>query len=236
MVESLFSYRKGFTVLHKINPSLKFACFVFSSILLFSQKLYSDGSAVWIKTVVLFAFVSAAAFAARTSFSSLKSLRVVLLLGLCVTLFRMIQAEYVDSRWVLSLDYHEMKEGLLYTARFLTASLAALVFFETTSPLELQESLDAIQNQCSKLLPILRKFSLSLYLILAVSFIPEVFSVWNGVKLASRARNPMSTRKQKKIALSISIFFLELSALLSIMIQKAVEKRKALLNRMHHGN
>lgn len=234
MVASLFSYRKSDSCIHRINPSLKCIMYMVLSISTFSQSLSQDALYSWIKTALIFSAACVFAVLARTSFSRLKSLRFVLFLGFFVTAFRVFQLDFTGGKLTAGFDFTQAEEGLLYTARFFTASLLALVFFETTSPLELQESLEYVQNSAAKIIPPLKKISPAMYLSLAISFIPQIFLSWQSIKLASQARNP-SRKEKRHVIKSVRIFFLEFSALLSIMIESSVQKRRALLNRMHNG-
>lgn len=234
MVESLFSYSKGCSFIHKTNPALKLILYTILSISIFSQGFIDREFSVWIKTVVLFSAAAVFLLLAGTPLSRIKNVRFVLVLGFFVTAFRVIQLDITEGKLTAGFDFSQAAEGLLYTARFFTASLLALVFFETTSPLELQESLEFFQNGAAKILPPIKKIPFALYLSLAISFIPEVFSSWQNIKLASHARNPAWKKKKNPIS-NVRIFFLEFSALLSIMIERAVQKRKALLNRMQYG-
>lgn len=233
MVASLFSYRKGDSFLHRMNPLVKFILFIFLSISVFSF-YFSSPVCVIIQTSLFFAAAVIAFVSSQTPFSRLMGLRFVLLLGFFVIVFKVLQFEIIEGSFIFGLDFSQIYDGLLYTARFFTASLFALVFFETTSPLQLQDSLEVIQNAIAKVIPPVKKISFALYLALAISFIPEVFSSWQKVKLASRARNPQ-WKQNKKLIKSINVFFLEFSALLSIMIERAVHKRRALINRMQYG-
>ncbi len=235
MVESLFSYRKAQSCIHTLHPICKFSIYIIFSIGVFSQSFSQDNYFLWIKTALIFLLAICFVLLAKTPFSHIKSLRFVLFLGFFVTVFRIIRFEIVEGVLGLGFDFLQINEGLLYTARFFTASLLALVFFETTSPLELQESLEHVQSIVAKLIPPLKKVPLALYVSLSISFIPEIFSAWHIIKRSSRARNPL-WRKKKNIIKNVSIFFTEFSALLLIMIERAVQKRKALLNRMQQGS
>jgi energy-coupling factor transporter transmembrane protein EcfT len=86
----------------------------------------------------------------------------------------------------------------------------ALILFETTTMLE-------IQNDFMKI-PILNKTKFPMILAITISFFPEIFTTWEEVSLAAKSR------KNKNL---VSQF----SALISCMLQKADIKRKALLSR-----
>lgn len=235
MVESLFSYRKGSSAVHMCSPLIKLFLLLFFSISIFSQYLFDSELFLWSKTAFFFLGAIGSVFYAGIPISRIKNLRIVILLGFFVTLFKIIQIEVVNGNFNVGFDIAQISDGLLYTARFFTASLFALVFFETTSPLEIQESLEIVQDSIAKIIPPLKKVSLALYVSLAISFIPEIFSVWKNIRLASRARTTMHAGRKKSFVKAITIFAVEFSALLSIMIGRAVQKRKALLNRMQYG-
>ncbi len=70
---------------------------------------------------------------------------------------------------------------------------------------------------------------LPIILAITISFFPEIFSTWEEVSLAAKARQKPDTKKSVKK--TVKNLVAQLSALLSCMIQKAEIKRKALLSR-----
>ena len=194
---TLFAYRKGSTLLHKLPALLKIIFLAAFNIFIFWE---ADSFLIWrlsAGSLVCLVFFILAKCGPKT----LKSLFYVLLLGILVTLFNLSKA---------GLIY-----GALYTARFLLAALLAQIVFETTSPLEIKEAV-----------PIAA-------LSLAINFIPEIFSEWNKIHLAARARSAKSGRGFF-YSCARAVFFtplLELEALFSNMLDRAEKKRRALLNR-----
>lgn len=236
MVASLFSYRQGNSLVHRINPAIKLLVLIVLSVLIFLQKYTAFDPYTWMRAVIFLIISFCFFIVARTPLAHLKKLRFVFILGLFITVFRIVQFDIEGSEIIFGLEFIQSLEGLLYTLRFFTASLLALVFFETTSTIALQDSLQLIQDTGAKLFPVLNKTSISLYLSLSISFIPQVFSSWQKIKKASRARNPVCCKKNTGLIRIIAVFYLEMSSLLSIMIANAVNKRKAVLNRYNPYN
>ena len=142
---------------------------------------------------------------AGANWKSLFALRYVFVFGLLVTLAKIIGAS------AESLPFASAS-GLLYTARFFISALAAQCVFETTTMVQIQEAL-----------------RLPLVAVLAINFIPQIFSEWEKIKLAARARVPKAARKNPIRA--CALFVSQLEALLLSMLQKAETTRKAVANR-----
>ena len=132
-------------------------------------------------------------------------LRFVIYIGLMMTALKII-ATPADS-WADGAAY-----GLLYTARFWASALAAQCVFETTTMVQLQDAL-----------------RLPLVVTLSINFIPQIFSEWEKIKLAARARTSAKTRKNP--AKACALFLRELQALIFAMLQKAETTRRAAANR-----
>ena len=113
------------------------------------------------------------------------------------------------------------KEGLIYSYKFFISTFVALLLFETTTMLEIQTSLQKI--------PLLNKTYLPTVLAITISFFPEIFSTWQEVTLAAKARK--SPKSKISVFQKIKNLITQFSSLLSCMLQKAEIKRKALLSR-----
>lgn len=143
-------------------------------------------------------------------------LKFVLLLGLIFTVFKgfSLEAPFL-------MDFQLAKDGLIYSYNFFISTFVALLLFETTTQLEIQNDLQKI--------PLINKTPLPIILAITISFFPEIFSTWEEVSLAAKARQKPDTKKSVKK--TVKNLVAQLSALLSCMIQKAEIKRKALLSR-----
>lgn len=256
MVGSLFSYRRDSSPLHRINSGFKFFSLILLSLFLFSKKTFvlhifyafsqnhypnllsfSNNFNYafyfqWIKVFIIFVLSALLFLIAKIPFSKIVQLRAIVYLGLFFIAFKMLTLAIFFKpafRLELSINLHDGLDGLLWASQFFIASLLALIFFDTTSTTELQDSFSSIEKFFSRFIPALKKKYISIYLTLVISFIPEIFASWEKVQNASRARQ----KTQSRITLKrrIAIFIQEFSSLLSLMLIKAMQKRQALMNR-----
>lgn len=199
--KGLFSYNNKKSPLHKIPALIKilFTCgfcfFVFSKFSI--TKILISG------IMALFLWLLS-----KSGFQAFIKLKLVLILGLVFTIFKGLS---LKSPF---FDFQLAKEGLTYGYNFFITTFVALILFETTTMLE-------IQNDFMKI-PVLNKTKFPMVLAITISFFPEIFTTWEEVSLAAKSR------KNKNL---VSQF----SALISCMIQKADIKRKALLSRKIFG-
>ena len=209
MVAALFSYRRGASPLHKANAGAKiiflfaFSVFVFWGTPQGAQEIFSRPLAA--RLAFCFAASAAMFFLAGANFKSLAALRFVFVIGAMVTAVKMIGSGAGALKDAAA-------SGFLYTARFFVSTLAAQCVFETTSMVQIQETL-----------------RLPLVVSLAINFIPQIFSEWEKIKLAARART--SAKRRKSVVGAAILFLYELQALLLAMLQKAETTRKAVANR-----
>ena len=214
MATSLFSYNTQKTILHKISPLAKviFTCvfcfFIFGDFFLLSNpkaKILISGIVAFILWLL-----------SKSGLNAFIKLKVVLILGLVFTVFKGFSLEAP-----FFFDFQLAKDGLLYSYNFFLSTFVALLLFETTTQLEIQNDLQKI--------PLINKTPLPIILAITISFFPEIFSTWEEVSLAAKARQKPETKKS--IKKTVKNLVAQLSALLSCMIQKAEIKRKALLSR-----
>ncbi len=209
MVAALFSYRIGSSLLHKINAGAKiiflfaFSVFVFWGTPQSAEELFCFS--LLVRTAACFVTSVILFFMAGANWKSLFALRYVFVFGLLVTLAKIVGASAESLPFAIA-------SGLLYTARFFISALAAQCVFETTTMVQIQEAL-----------------RLPLVVSLAINFIPQIFSEWEKIKLAARARVPKAARKNPIRA--CALFVSQLEALLLSMLQKAETTRKAVANR-----
>lgn len=205
----LFAYRKGNTLLHRLNARWKILFLIILCIVTFAGGMYETldsvfSAALLIRTVLCLAVTITLFIMSGCSRTSFKPVKFVLIIGALMILFRVFNQPIKDA----------LAAGLLYTLRFLITAIAAQIIFETTSPLEIKESLG--------------KSSPALAVALAINFIPQVFATWNRVHTAAMARTP---KHKKGLIRSIHIVYCEIQAFFSCLLYQAEIKRKALLNR-----
>lgn len=214
---SLFSYRVGSSLIHKISAGIKLILMFAICICVFYEKL---NAAILIANGIL---VMVGFFAAETPISRLKKIKFVFIVGLFVTAVRAIN--FTPN---FSFSKSGLMAGLIYTARLSITAIAALVVFETTTRRQIQEVFEKVEIVLQKIFPPLKKVRLALMISTSINFIPEIFSVWNQIQLATFSKMPA-----KKLPLSrrISVATAQIFALFSCMLERAEETRKAIVNK-----
>lgn len=208
MAVTLFAYRKGNTPLHRLNAGFKILFLVVLCIVTFAGGMYDTLDSVLklpvlIRTGLCLAVTAALFFASGCNRSSFKPVKFVLIIGALMILFRVFNQNLKDA----------LAAGLLYTLRFLITAVAAQIVFETTSSLDIKESMgNSTPAQA---------------VALAINFIPQVFATWEQVHTAAQARTP----NKKGLLRTIPVVYCEIQAFFSCLLYQAEIKRKALLNR-----
>lgn len=234
----LFSYSTKKTIIHKIPVIIKFIVLCLISVFVFFDKY----SVMQIKSWLLVFFLSVLVFCfvvlAKISIRQIKPLLFVPFFCLLLAVIRMITFSSMlnsdDMFFTLgfvSLNLTEGLEGLLYTLRFFTTTIAALVFFSTSTSLEILSSFEAIQKILFFPFPFLKKINLAKMISLTLNFIPMVFETWNKVSIACKARNPKFQNKNQTLIQKVKIIFQLFTTTFSCLLSKAEIKRKAMLNR-----
>lgn len=153
----------------------------------------------------------------------LRNLKYVLVIGLFVTILQCINFNTTPS-----VLFDGIRAGILYTIRLGTVSLLALITFETTTRLQIQDSFETLESLLQKIFPPFRKISFALAISVTIGFIPEIFATWSKIQKASLARIPC---KKLSVVRRIEIFLAQISALFSCMLSKAEQTRRALVAR-----
>ncbi|MCQ2610585.1 MAG: energy-coupling factor transporter transmembrane protein EcfT [Treponema sp.] len=227
MAVKLFSYRKDNSVMHKIPPLVKILIMISFGVISFlgKQEVTIEEiflKEVWLPLAACFAFVLVFWFLSGHKLSSVKAMRFVIFIGLFITVFRMWNYPFDKVKTI-----NGFISGIEYTFRFFMASFMSQIVFETTSSLEIKDSLQMAENAVNKILPSFMKIRFAFIFSLAITFIPEVFKTWEQVTLAVMARSSRSGKMSK----SFKTMYIRLYALISCMVMKAETTRKAVLNR-----
>jgi energy-coupling factor transporter transmembrane protein EcfT len=245
LVVNLFSYRKAESLLHKTNAGVKLIFLIFFSSLIFLKQRWI---APLLLTALSFCLALLLFFMAKIPVKKIFQLKLLVFIGFLFALFKSLSLDIQFSprfQFLCSFSLQDGLAGLFWGFNFFTASFFALIFFDTTSMSDLQDSFHSVQKKLSRFIPILEKIPLANALALTISFIPEVFSLWGQIKKASLARQntrshvltkPKGVFKKKykkKLSLrrQLAVFLQEFSTLISLLLLRAMEKRKALLNR-----
>lgn len=242
---NLFSYKNSNSILHKTPVLIKLFLMIIICIFTFKGKFDSSVSEILslnviIRTSICF-FISILAFVlSKAKLKTILQLKFVFILGFVITLFKMFRfTQYLSQEELqtgyfinflsfMTIDVNGFASGILYTIRFFITTLFAQVIFETTSVLEIKEALESLENILAKIFPPIKKLNLALIISLSINFIPQIFSTWNKVKTASKAR---SNTKNQTLVTIVKTSLQELQTLLSCLLYQAETKRQALINR-----
>ncbi|MDE5898032.1 MAG: energy-coupling factor transporter transmembrane protein EcfT [Treponemataceae bacterium] len=236
---ALFSYRNENSIVHRMPAGVKILLLCVISVRTFSNAAFGLGGAPsavppalipWLRTAVYGITACAAFFAARTPAASLKKLAFVPVLGVCVAAASLIPSS-ADGFRTYQLNVGGLLASLLYTFRFLVTATAALIVFETTSRLQIYDALEGVEDCAARICPPVRRLRLAQTLSITISFIPEIFSAWNAVSLAARARSPRRPKKRARLRNAVRTASAECAALLFNLLHYAEDTRRAVANR-----
>ena len=231
---TFLSYRHAESLIHKIPAIIKIVILFFISIRIFSdskafflKELGSDicfiNAAVLFRIIFYFIVVVCFFILAKTPISHLRNLFFVLIIGLFVLIFRCI------NFFPLQIMTQEIPNAILYIVRFFIATLMAMVVFETTSAIEIINSLSNFHNLFAKKIPFLRKWNFLLILALSINFIPQIFFVWEQLKVAAKART--FTGNRYNFIGKIRTLVAQFSGVVSCMLQRSNEIRKIIISK-----
>jgi len=235
MAVKLFCYRKGNSPLHRMPALVKILFMIVFCVTAFIGGQEETSEEILQKSVffnLLYCICTDILLflLAKASFKSVLQMKWVLWFGLMVTTFRLVpeNTSFLGS-WELYKPVLEngLLSGGLYTLRFFFASFACQMIFETTSSLEIRESFENVHIVLCRAFPFFKSFNFAFILSLSITFIPEVFETWDKVRTAVRARKG----KSRKFSVFFRILLTELTAIISILITKSENRRKAILNR-----
>lgn len=243
MTPALFSYRKACTPVHRLPALPKIIIQIALCAALFASPRSRAAAAAIL--IACGATVVAAFADARISPSELKRLRPILALGAVYALFRVLAVEpdalpagdgfrlfARDEGRLIFFSAIVLRTGrvlgaLLYVYRFFMGALSALIFFETTSPIQIRAAFEQIQGALAKIFPPLKRINPALTIALAINFIPEIFGAWQRISRAAKARSPEGSRA----AFLVGGLYARLAALLSCLMRYAETTRRAIVNR-----
>lgn len=251
MDSPLFSYRKADTPLHKIPGFIKIVFQFILCLLIFAG--FNSKTAEIICLSVCSVIIFSAFILSKIHLKSLKKIRFVFFIGAFYTIFKVLgpldlSNFSTENFRIISRDKNQQiilfsavvlfperfPDALLYTFRFFMSSLSAFILFDTTSPVEIKFAFETAQNHIAKIFPAIKKINPAMIITLAVNFIPQIFSTWRRIDLATKAR--LGKNRRKNPLAFIRILYAEMTALLSCLINQAETKRKALVNRSEPAN
>ena len=237
---ALFCYRLADSPVHRAPAWLKIIFLVTVTLRTFSKTTYALPEDFfipleliqWIRIGFYFVLSAVLFIAAKTPLSSLKRLKFILVLAVCLMLISLCtpNIEQEDGATFISLNIAGLKNDLLYISRFFVTVLASLVVFETTSRLELFDFFVQAEDAVSRVIPPFKKMNAALILSVTITFIPEVFACWSRVSLAAAARTPVSRKGRRHF--SICAINAQITAFFLNMLQYAEEVRRAVNSRI----
>lgn len=225
---AIFTYRNENSLIHRIPCGIKLLVMLFVTLRTFSNSTFwlKDENLIhyipWIRSLFYFFTGMVFFFLAKTPFKSLIRLRFLLWIAILLA-----------SLSVLSQNYSALLPDLLYTFRFFVTALFSLIVFETTSRLEIMETLCNIENKICKIIPSFKKLNFAMLISITITFIPEIFSEWNRIHTAATARSRLNKKGKPKF--SINSINAQITALFLNMLQYAEEVRRAVSNRISAG-
>ena len=247
MALTLFSYRRGNSVVHRMPALLKLALMIALCIVVFwggpcesvkdalSIPVAARASSCLFLAILFF-------FLAGANWKSLPNLRFVFFIGFLITLLKIFyipEFEYkeglpepftvsIDFLPFLEINLDGLASGIMYTLRLFIAAFFAQTVYETTSSIEIKNALEQLQNSVAKIIPNIKKINPALALSLAINFIPQIFSTFRKVMLAAKSRSAI---KKSRIKIPLKNYFFILKSLLMCLLQQAEETRRAILAR-----
>lgn len=222
---AIFSYRNENSIIHKIPCGIKIILMLFVTLRTFSNSplWFKNENFIqyipWLRTFFYFLVTAVFFFLAKTPFKSLIRLRFLLLIAI---LFSSVS--------IISKNYSALLSDLLYTFRFFVTALFSLIVFETTSKLEIMDTLCGVENKICKIIPSFKKLNSAMLISITITFIPEIFSEWNKIRTAATARSKLNKKGKPKF--SINSVNAQITALFLNMLQYAEEVRRAVTNRI----
>ncbi len=222
---AIFSYRNENSIVHKIPCGIKIILMLFVTLRTFSNSplWFKNENFIqyipWLRTFFYFLVTAVFFFLAKTPFKSLIRLRFLLWIAI---LFSSVS--------ILSQNYSALLSDLLYTFRFFVTALFSLIVFETTSKIEIMDTLCGVENKICKIIPSFKKLNSAMLISITITFIPEIFSEWNKIRTAATARSKLNKKGKPKF--SINSVNAQITALFLNMLQYAEEVRRAVTNRI----
>lgn len=215
--ESLFSYKYKNTLIHKLPTAMKLLSMIAISVLAF---LGGTKTRILLSIVLLISFILA-----RTSMKVLlRSLKILIMYGLIMFLFRF--TGFTTNRALL---LNHIFDSLIYLWQLSLVLFSGTIFFETTSSLEIKNTLQFFQDKCytflgnPKFLP-----DIAFLLSLTITFIPRIFEVWNNLDKSWNARGGNLHTGFKRSWLKLTIV---IPLLIEHLLSLASETERAIRNR-----
>lgn len=215
--ETLFSYRYKNTLIHNAPSAIKLLAMIGITFTVF---LGGTNTRLILSIILCISCITA-----RISLSVLfRSGKILVFYALVMFLFRFTGFQ-IDK----SLSLKNLTESLVYLWQLSLVLFSGTVFFETTSSLEIRNTLQSFQEKMYKLLGNPSFFpDIAFLLSLTIIFIPRIFELWGNLDKSWNARGgnllsgPEKTWKKMTILVPL---------LITHLLNLAAETEKAIRNR-----
>jgi biotin transport system permease protein/energy-coupling factor transport system permease protein len=230
----VFQYRKGGSVLHRIPALPKLALVLSSAVILMFLPFYA---LCWgIPAAAILAFLCG--FSLREQFADIKPVLFYTAFLYSINIFSHLPSVSFtvpagafgpELRRTLAALFYPDLEYRLYILRLLLVMQLSALFFRTTTSIEMKGAIRALEASIRrgiKKLPFMKNISpqakFGASLALTISFIPELFGLWERLNRAYKARGGKGGLKKIRVLLI---------ALFSLSFSYAEKKARALASR-----
>ncbi|QTQ11663.1 hypothetical protein HRI96_05265 [Treponema parvum] len=191
----LYGYRIGNSFLHKIPAGIKLlAILVWSVCILYAP---AAACAAFFLILILFALKAEIPFSLLTA-----DLTPIFYYGILL---------YVTSA-LSKKNFMPSLSDVIFCFRLLTMLMMSSILFRTTTPLELKSALEEIEIFVRKKLRLKPKAEISVMFSYFLLFLPRIFTIWNDISRAYKARGGKNDIKK---------IFVLFPILISLSIHKA---------------
>jgi energy-coupling factor transporter transmembrane protein EcfT len=219
----VFQYRKGRSILHRIPALPKLALVLSFAVILMFLPLYAAGGGI--PAAAILAFIGG--FSLREQLADIKPVLFYTAFLYLINLFsRLPSLDFAalaggnfspEARPALAAILFPGPEYRLYILRLLLVMQLSALFFRTTTSIETKGAICGLETKIRKgikKLPFMKNIStrakFGASLALTISFIPELFEIWERLNRAYRARGGRGGLKKIRVLL-IALFSLSFS-------------------------
>jgi biotin transport system permease protein/energy-coupling factor transport system permease protein len=213
----IFQYRRGRGVLYRVPALPKLALVLSFAVILMFLPFYAVSGGILAAAV----FAGICGFSPREQFADIKPVLFYTAFLYLINIFSHLPAlsfavsgELPELRRVLAAVFYPDLEYRLYILRLLLVMQLSALFFRSTTSTEIKGAIRALETnirRAIKKLPFAKNIStgakFGASLALTISFIPELFGLWERLNRAYRARGGRGGLKKFRVLL-IALFSL----------------------------
>ncbi len=213
---SIFSYKAGNSLIHKLPAWIKILTVPVLNILLFFLPVYVSVCFIIIQ-------FTAASLLRFTLSEQIRDVKAVLYYAALLYITEFIGAFFSKGTDTAIKAVFSDTHTLLMLIKLFCILQSSSIIFKTTTSSEIREGIGIIETALRKYLPVSKKNNFTGLLSLFICFIPEISAIWEKIKYAWYARQG----KQ-----SVKMYTVLLPVLFSAGIKKAYNSAKAVAARM----